>query len=59
VNQDKPYAYHDALEFPEGQIVLLTEIREGQRATVLQLPVDPAEPKRTQIPQDSPENIRA
>ena len=59
VNQDKPYAYHDALEFPEGEIVFLTELKEGQHATVLQLPVDPAEPKRTQIPQDSPENIRA
>ena len=60
VNQDKPYAYHDALEFPDGEIVLLTELREGQRATVLQLPVEPeTEPKRTQIHQDLPENIRA
>jgi hypothetical protein len=30
--------HHDALEFPDGQIVLLTRLREGQRATVLQLP---------------------
>ena len=32
-------AHHDALEFPDGQIVLLTDHRVGQRATVLQLPV--------------------
>jgi hypothetical protein len=34
-------ADHDALEFPDGQIVLLTLLREGQQATVLQLPVEP------------------
>ena len=31
-------AHHDALEFPDGKIVLLTTLRLGQRATVLQLP---------------------
>ena len=35
---NKPTAHHDALEFPDGQIVLLTLLKEGQRATVLQLP---------------------
>src|SRR5262245_6163424 len=39
VNEGKRYAYHDALEFPDGKIVLLTQLREGQYATVLQLPV--------------------
>jgi hypothetical protein len=39
VNKGKRYAYHDALEFPDGKIVLLTRLREGQYATVLQLPV--------------------
>ena len=33
-----PRAHHDALEFPDGQIVLLTLLQEGQQATVLQLP---------------------
>jgi hypothetical protein len=33
--------HHDALEFPDGQIVLLTHLCKGQHATVLQLPVDP------------------
>jgi hypothetical protein len=30
--------HHDALEFPDGQTVLLTRLCDGQRATVLQLP---------------------
>lgn len=34
-------AHHDALEFPDGQIVLLTHLCEGQQATVLQLPAEP------------------
>ncbi len=38
VNRDKPTTHHDALEFPDGQIVLLTFLQEGQEATVLQLP---------------------
>src|ERR1700730_9685191 len=38
VNRDKIYAHHDALEFPDGQMVLLTQLLEGQEATVLQLP---------------------
>ena len=41
INKDKVAAHHDALEFPDGCIVLLTTLREGQQATVLQLPVDP------------------
>jgi hypothetical protein len=38
INMDNPYEHHDALEFPSGQIVLLTRLCEGQQATVLQLP---------------------
>jgi hypothetical protein len=38
VNIDCPHAHHDALEFPDGEIVLLTYLMEGQEATVLQLP---------------------
>ncbi|HEY9361555.1 MAG TPA: hypothetical protein VIQ50_14055, partial [Xanthobacteraceae bacterium] len=38
VNKDQPRVHHDALEFPDGQTVLLTELVEGQEATVLQLP---------------------
>ena len=39
VNQEHEWANHDALEFPDGQIVLLTFLEEGQKATVLQLPM--------------------
>jgi hypothetical protein len=39
INKDNPNAHHDALEFPDGQVVLLTFLEEGQHATVLQLPV--------------------
>ena len=35
---DKPHVHHDALEFPNGKVVLLTQLSEGQRAKVLQLP---------------------
>ena len=41
VNKHEPRAHHDALEFPDGEIVLLTELVEGQQATVLQLPAQP------------------
>ena len=40
-NKDWVAIHHDALEFPDGQIVLLTLLREGQQATVLQLPAEP------------------
>jgi hypothetical protein len=41
INKGKIAAHHDALEFPDGRIVLLTTLCEGQQATVLQLPVEP------------------
>jgi hypothetical protein len=41
VNKDHPHAHHDALEFPDGTIVLLTLLCEGQNATVLQMPAKP------------------
>ena len=52
INMDQPYANHDALEFPDGEIVMLTHLTLGQHATVLQLPVDPKalpEPKATPV----------
>ena len=39
INKEVPYSHHDALEFPDGTIVLLTLLQKGQQATVLQLPV--------------------
>jgi len=38
INVGKPMVHHDALEFPDGETVLLTRLCEGQHATVLQLP---------------------
>jgi len=48
IDLDKAAQHHDALEFANGTIVLLTDLALGQKAKVLQLPVDPAEkPART------------
>ncbi|HEX2354713.1 MAG TPA: hypothetical protein VHJ16_18225 [Xanthobacteraceae bacterium] len=38
INMDNAVTHHDALEFPDGQVVLVTRLCEGQQATVLQLP---------------------
>ena len=59
VDLDKPYAHHDAIELPDGQIVLLTNLSEGQTATVLQLPADAqGEPvRRAEAAQAEPEPV--
>src|SRR5215467_15551723 len=49
VNKNEPLRHHDALEFPDGRIVLLTKLSEGQEATVLQLPAQPATPAEADI----------
>ena len=41
VNKEEQRTHHDALEFPDGQIVFLTHLSEGQQATILQLPAAP------------------
>ena len=41
INMDIPDTHHDALEFYSGLIMLLGRLSAGQRATVLQLPVNP------------------
>jgi hypothetical protein len=38
VNMNQTCVHHDALEFANGKLVLLTRLCAGQRATVLQLP---------------------
>jgi hypothetical protein len=40
-DKDKPNVHHDVLEMPDGSQVLLTQLEEGQAATVLQLPAAP------------------
>ena len=41
VNMEQASVHHDALEFPNGKIILLARLCEGQHATVLQLPPAP------------------
>lgn len=43
IEPEMPDRHHDAIEFPDGSRVLVTQLCEGQRVTVLQLPVGPAE----------------
>jgi hypothetical protein len=38
IDRHLPDRHHDTIEFPDGSKVLVTLLREGQRATVLQLP---------------------
>jgi hypothetical protein len=45
INRGIVMTHHDALEFPDGKVVLLNRLKEGQEATVLQLP---AAPRRTE-----------
>ena len=39
IDVDDPHVQHDALEFPNGQVLKVTQLAAGQTATVLQLPV--------------------
>jgi hypothetical protein len=48
LNMDDPHVHRDALEFPGGQMVMVTRLLPGQRATVLQLPAGIHEPAREQ-----------
>ena len=48
LRSDNRYAHHDALEFPDGQIVLLSFLKPGQQATVLQLPATAVDAKAPQ-----------
>jgi hypothetical protein len=40
INKEQERIHRDALEFPDGKVVLLTRLYEGQEATVLQLPAE-------------------
>jgi hypothetical protein len=39
VNTANPHTHHDAFEFPDGKLVMVTRLIENQNLTVLQLPV--------------------
>lgn len=40
VDKSNPYLHHDAFEFSDGAIVLLTDLAPGQTVIVLELPAD-------------------
>jgi hypothetical protein len=42
-------AHHDALEFPDGRVALLTNLKEGQKAVVLQLPPQAKETPEAEV----------
>jgi len=41
IDELNPDSFHDALEFADGQLVLLTQLCANQHAVVLQLPAKP------------------
>jgi hypothetical protein len=41
VDKDQRHMHHDALEFPGGEVMLVTRLMPGQSVTVLQLPASP------------------
>jgi hypothetical protein len=45
--------HHDALEFPNGESVLVTRLYEGQHATVLQLPASPRNENAAEQPRQA------
>jgi hypothetical protein len=54
VNPDCPTMHHDALELPDGQLIFVTRLCEGQFATVIQLPTaerrhEASEAKATEV----------
>ena len=62
VNMDRPNAHRDALEFPNGQIVLVTRLCEGQRrrcCSCRPLPASRANRKSKCTPLLSPELSRS
>jgi hypothetical protein len=48
IDPDVPYRHHDAVEFADGRFVLVTQLCEGQRVTVLQLPATASLAERKQ-----------
>lgn len=44
INKSVLNTHHDALEFPDGHVMLLTLLAPNQKATVLQLPARPRTP---------------
>ena len=61
IDTESPHVHHDALEFPDGRVVLVTRLVEGQHATVLQLPAMMSETEKrvkVEIPAEAIELAR-
>lgn len=59
IDTESPHVHHDALEFPDGRVILVTRLVEGQHATVLQLPATTGEnEKRSAAPAKAVEAAR-
>ena len=54
IEPDVPQRHHDAIEFPDGSCVLVTQLCEGQRVSVLQLPVAQPVPAQAQPAAETP-----
>ena len=48
INRENRIAHHDALEFPDGETVLLTLLNPDQRAKALRLPAAPKTEKEAE-----------
>jgi hypothetical protein len=51
IGPEDPQRHHDAVEFPDGRSVLVTLLLPGQKVSVLQLPVNPAQ---VSVPESKP-----
>ena len=55
IEKHVPDRHHDAVEFADGRHVLVTQLCEGQRVTVLQLPVTkPSADRRPDVAEELP-----
>lgn len=61
VDPDVPDRHHDAIEFPDGTSVLVTQLCEGQRITVLQLPASEGQhaTRKPEVDRPAPRPIEA
>lgn len=57
INTEKINQHHDALEFSNGTVVLVTDLVVGQRATVVQLPADAVEKTHSQETSPRPDHV--
>jgi hypothetical protein len=58
VNSDNRTTHHDAIEFADGRLVLLTDLRPGQHAMVLQLPAPSHAPPAPKTQERASRSVR-